>query len=240
MARPNSILSCYTYGYLAISQCCRLTVPPMQPFGSLPREHRASPDKRGCLTAQRAFVISQRVNYFGPERPGALGRAQTGIAGARRGMKKPKTKKVRPSPKGPRSGKRKTSAKPAAASRARPAQAKLSSSARARKVLPQKPARDRSSPPAKRKPTAEEIAHQHAMERFENALQLFNQHQLARARGMFERLTEIPSRDLAERARVYVRICDQRLARTTLQLKTTEDYYNYAVGLANEGNAEEP
>ena len=154
-------------------------------------------------------------------------------------MKKPKTKKVRPSPKGPRSGKRKTSAKPAAASRARPAKATLSSSARARKVLPQKPARDSSSPPAKRKPTAEEIAHQHAMERFENALQLFNQHQLARARGMFERLTEIPSRDLAERARVYVRICDQRLARTTLQLKTTEDYYNYAVGLANEGNAEE-
>jgi len=128
MARPNSILSCYTYGYLAISQCCRLTVPPMQPFGSLPREHRASPDKRGCLTAQRAFVISQRVNYFGPERPGALGRAQTGIAGAHRGMKKPKTKKVRPSPKGPRSGKRKTSAKPAAASRARPAKATLSSS----------------------------------------------------------------------------------------------------------------
>ena len=77
------------------------------------------------------------------------------------------------------------------------------------------------------------------MERFENALQLFNQHQLARARGMFERLTEIPSRDLAERARVYVRICDQRLARNTLQLKTAEDYYNYAVGLANEGNAEE-
>lgn len=56
---------------------------------------------------------------------------------------------------------------------------------------------------------------------------------------MFERLTEIPSRDLAERARVYVRICDQRLSRTTLQLKTAEDYYNYAVGLANEGNAEE-
>ena len=154
-------------------------------------------------------------------------------------MKKPKTKKVRPSPKGPRSGKRKTPAKPAAASKARPAKATVSSSARARKGLPHKPALVTPPPPAKRKPTAEEIAHQHAMERFENALQLFNQHQLARARGMFERLKEIPSRDLAERARVYVRICDQRLSRTTLQLKTAEDFYNYAVGLANEGNAEE-
>ena len=154
-------------------------------------------------------------------------------------MKKTKTKKVRPSPKGLRSGKRKPPAKPAAASKARAAKATVLSSARARNGLPHKPARVSPSPPAKRKPTAEEIAHQHAMERFENALQLFNQHQLGRARGMFERLTEIPSRDLAERARVYVRICDQRLSRTTLQLKTAEDFYNYAVGLANEGNAEE-
>lgn len=77
------------------------------------------------------------------------------------------------------------------------------------------------------------------MERFENALQLFNQNQLARARGIFERLMAVAPRELAERASVYVRICDQRLSRSTLQLKTAEDYYNYAVGLANEGNAEE-
>lgn len=56
---------------------------------------------------------------------------------------------------------------------------------------------------------------------------------------MFVRLTANSSPELAERASVYVRICDQRLSHATLQLKTTEDYYNYAVGLANEGNAEE-
>ena len=77
------------------------------------------------------------------------------------------------------------------------------------------------------------------MERFEGALQLFNQNRVARARGMFERLMGNSSRELAERAGVYLRICDQRLSHTTVQLKTAEDYYNYAVGLANDGNAEE-
>jgi tetratricopeptide (TPR) repeat protein len=90
-----------------------------------------------------------------------------------------------------------------------------------------------------RKPTAEEIAHRQAMGRFESALELFNHNHWARARTMFERLTANSSPELAERASVYVRICDQRLSRATLQLKTAEDYYNYAVGLANEGNAEE-
>ena len=94
-------------------------------------------------------------------------------------------------------------------------------------------------PVVTRKPTAAEIAHQHHMERFENALQLFNQQQVSRARAMFERLLTIPSPELAERARVYVSICEQRLSRATVPLKTAEDYYNYAVGLANEGNAEE-
>jgi len=77
------------------------------------------------------------------------------------------------------------------------------------------------------------------MQRFESGLQLFNQNQLSKARAVFERLRENPAPELAERARVYVRICNQRLSRETLQLKTAEDYYNYAVGLANQGEAEE-
>jgi len=77
------------------------------------------------------------------------------------------------------------------------------------------------------------------MERFENALGLFGQHQIGRARNIFEKLAEDPAAELAERARVYLRICDQRLSHSSVQLKTAEDYYNYAVGLANQGDAEE-
>ena len=77
------------------------------------------------------------------------------------------------------------------------------------------------------------------MERFENALELFGQQQVGRARTIFAKLTEDPAAELAERARVYLRICDQRLSHASVQLKTAEDYYNYAVGLANQGDAEE-
>ena len=91
----------------------------------------------------------------------------------------------------------------------------------------------------RRRLTPQEIAHHNSMARFENGLQLFNQNHFARARGIFERLTEDRARELAERARVYVNICEQRLARTSPQLKTAEDLYNHGVGLANQGNPEE-
>jgi tetratricopeptide (TPR) repeat protein len=90
----------------------------------------------------------------------------------------------------------------------------------------------------RRKPTQYEIDHQHSMARFESGLQLFNQNQFSKAKALFEKLTDNPVRELAERARVYVNICEQRLMRAAPQLKTAEELYNYAVGLANEGNPE--
>jgi len=155
-------------------------------------------------------------------------------------MKKTKAKKTRPSLKKPQSNKKKPAAKRPAVPRKQPVKASGRSRPRAAKVRPKKSSSSPAPPRViTRKPTAEEIAHQHAMERFEGALQLFNQNRVARARGMFERLMGNSSRELAERAGVYLRICDQRLSHTTVQLKTAEDYYNYAVGLANDGNAEE-
>ena len=93
--------------------------------------------------------------------------------------------------------------------------------------------------PIRRKLTPAEIAHQHAMERFEHGLELFSQNQFAKARVVFDRLTSDPARELAERARVYLNICEQRLSRPSVQLKTADELYDYAVGLSNEGNAEE-
>ncbi len=90
-----------------------------------------------------------------------------------------------------------------------------------------------------RRPTAAEIALKESMSRFENALELFNRNQFSKARSVFERLTGNPAPELAERARVYWNICEQRLARSAPQPKTAEELYNYAVSLANQGNPEE-
>jgi tetratricopeptide (TPR) repeat protein len=157
-------------------------------------------------------------------------------------MKKTKVNKARPGTKKSQPAKKKSAVKRPAAAGRRSAKASASSRPRpkpASKGGSKKLNRPAPPPVITRKPTSEEVAHQHAMVRFENALQLFNQSQFSRARAMFERLTAVPSRELAERASVYVRICEQRLSRTTVQLKSAEDYYNYAVGLANEGNPEE-
>lgn len=95
------------------------------------------------------------------------------------------------------------------------------------------------SPPVRRKPTADERAYQETLGRFETAVKLFNDNHLAKARGAFERLAATAPPDLAQRARVYLNICHQRLSRPTVELKTADDHYNYGVQLANRGNLEE-
>lgn len=111
------------------------------------------------------------------------------------------------------------------------------SGARRKSASPPKPEIKRAVVP--RRPTAAEIALKESMSRFEGALELFNRNQFSKARAIFERLMENPARELAERARVYWNICEQRLARSAPQPKTAEELYNYAVSLANQGNPEE-
>lgn len=108
---------------------------------------------------------------------------------------------------------------------------------RGKSALPRKPETQRVVVP--RRPTAAEIALKDSMSRFETALELFSRNQFSKARAIFERLRENPARELAERARVYWNICEQRLARSAPQPKTAEELYNYAVSLANQGNPEE-
>ena len=94
-------------------------------------------------------------------------------------------------------------------------------------------------PPITRKPTAEEIAHEQTLARYEAAVKLLSENQIAKARSAFERLAETATPDLAQRARVYLSICNQRLSRPAVNLKTAEDHYNYGVQLANRGSLEE-
>jgi tetratricopeptide (TPR) repeat protein len=98
------------------------------------------------------------------------------------------------------------------------------------------------APPAplvRRKLTPEEIEYRKHVAEFEGGVKLFNQGEFGKAREVFEKLTRVPAGDLAQRSRVYLTICHQRLSRPALRLKTADDYYNYAVSMANHGNQEE-
>ena len=90
-----------------------------------------------------------------------------------------------------------------------------------------------------RKLTPNEIAHKQALERFSSALEMMNQGQFVRARAILERLVDNPSREIGERAKVYLNICNQRASKPAVQLKSVDDMYDYAVKLANEGHPEQ-
>ena len=74
---------------------------------------------------------------------------------------------------------------------------------------------------------------------FEAAMKLFHARKMQEARGQFQAAAEGPERDVAQRARLHISMCDRRLQQTTVTLKSAEDYYNYGVALINARNVSE-
>jgi len=68
---------------------------------------------------------------------------------------------------------------------------------------------------------------------FEAAMKQFHGRHLAKAREFFERAAAGPERDVANRARQHMAMCDRRLQQETVNLESAEDYYNYGVALIN-------
>jgi tetratricopeptide (TPR) repeat protein len=76
-----------------------------------------------------------------------------------------------------------------------------------------------------------------AREQYEGAVSLLSNHKYDRALVLFEKVLQSPSAELAERSRVHLNICRQRMERTKAPaFKTAEDHYNYAVAQINTGN----
>src|ERR1017187_290165 len=68
---------------------------------------------------------------------------------------------------------------------------------------------------------------------FEAAMKQFHGRHMAKARELFERATTGPERDVANRARLHMAMCDPRLQQEPVNLQSAEDYYNYGVALIN-------
>jgi len=68
---------------------------------------------------------------------------------------------------------------------------------------------------------------------FEAAMKLFHARRLKDARELFALAAEGPERDVAQRARLHIAMCDRRLQQLAPNLSTAEDYYNYGVALLN-------
>jgi tetratricopeptide (TPR) repeat protein len=68
---------------------------------------------------------------------------------------------------------------------------------------------------------------------YERAMRHFHAMEFGPAKAQFERATDGPVREVAHAARLYAKMCEQRLAKAALALRDPEDYYNYAVTLIN-------
>lgn len=76
-----------------------------------------------------------------------------------------------------------------------------------------------------------------AREQYEGAVGLLSTHKYERALALFEKVLQSPSAELAERSRVHLNICRQRIERAKAPaFKTADDHYNYAVVQINTGN----
>ncbi|HTZ74947.1 MAG TPA: tetratricopeptide repeat protein [Candidatus Aquilonibacter sp.] len=85
-------------------------------------------------------------------------------------------------------------------------------------------------------PDPDAPAKQQQLKLYEEALTLFQQQKFQRAKQSLEKVIEGPSKELCERARVHLRICEQRISRPPAPvLKSAEDHYTHGVALMNLG-----
>jgi tetratricopeptide (TPR) repeat protein len=75
-----------------------------------------------------------------------------------------------------------------------------------------------------------------AVQNFEAGMKALQGQKFDKAKAILEKVLEGPSRELADRARMYLNVCNQQLTKSTTSFKTSEEHYDYAVALLNGGN----
>ncbi len=112
----------------------------------------------------------------------------------------------------------------------------------ASKAARKSPAKGRKAGSARKKsPTAPAPEAEKAVDDFSAALKVFQKGDLARAMSLLKTvLQKYPEeRELADRARTYLAVCERKLQPQSPRLREAEDYYNHGIFLLNEGELEE-
>lgn len=75
-----------------------------------------------------------------------------------------------------------------------------------------------------------------AVKNFETAARYIQKQNYEKAQDILEKLVASPVSEVAARARVHLRLCEQRLKSLTSELKTAEEFYNLGVSELNARN----
>lgn len=75
-----------------------------------------------------------------------------------------------------------------------------------------------------------------AVEMYESGIRALQERKYDRARTAFHKVIEANIRELGDRARIHINACDQMTAKSELNFKTSEEHYDFAVSLMNQGD----
>jgi tetratricopeptide (TPR) repeat protein len=83
-----------------------------------------------------------------------------------------------------------------------------------------------------------DLQYQTAVRNFETAVRAFQKQNFNKAAEIFEKLVDSEVRDVAERARVHLRLCQQRTSRPATAPRSADEYYAQGVASLNGRNLE--
>jgi tetratricopeptide (TPR) repeat protein len=83
-----------------------------------------------------------------------------------------------------------------------------------------------------------EAHYEQSVKSYEGAIRLFQKENYDKAREVFEKLVAQGPAEIADRARIHLRICDQKMNRTNSALRSADDYYLTGVAELNARNLE--
>jgi len=89
---------------------------------------------------------------------------------------------------------------------------------------------------APKKQVTEDPRHTQAVQSYESGLRALQEHKFEKAKGHLQKALSGPNKSLVDRAQVHILTCDKHMEKPTLQFKTTEEHYDYAVSLINVGD----
>jgi len=90
--------------------------------------------------------------------------------------------------------------------------------------------------PVKKPALADNPLFAQAVQNYEAGLRLMQERKFERAKAVFQKVAAGPSKELAERVAVHLNAIQQALARTSTNFKSSEEHYDYAVALMNQGD----
>jgi tetratricopeptide (TPR) repeat protein len=85
----------------------------------------------------------------------------------------------------------------------------------------------------KKQAVTEDPRHAQAVQSYEAGLRALQERKFEKAKASLQKVLTGPSKTLCDRASVHIHTCDQHLEKPSLQFKTPEEHFDYAIWLMN-------